>query len=233
MSKAGLLDTPLGICVLKRSDRKTLGISVLPDQSIELAAPLDAKTDDILNRVHQRRSWINRQRRRFTQMNVVKPALKYCSGATHRYLGKQYRLKVCKSKEESVKLIGAFFLIHCQNDMEEAVQNLVDDWFRTKAKKQFERRVRSWDSWCKKHDLRLPRMYLRKMSRRWGSSHRSGKIFLNPDLIRAPSLCVDYVITHEICHLMFPNHDRRFYKLLSEVFPNWKCVKLRLEQAEL
>jgi predicted metal-dependent hydrolase len=69
------------------------------------------------------------------------------------------------------------------------------------------------------------------MPKRWGSSHRDGRIYLNPELVKAPAICVDYVIAHEICHLKHPQHDRAFFRLLGEVFPNWQAVKARLERS--
>jgi hypothetical protein len=78
---------------------------------------------------------------------------------------------------------------------------------------------------------RLPELRLLKMAKRWGSSNPDGRIYLNPELIRAPSLCVDYVIAHEVCHLKFPQHDKAFYRLLTQVYPNWRSIKQRLEES--
>lgn len=71
------------------------------------------------------------------------------------------------------------------------------------------------------------------MPKRWGSAHKDGLIFLNPELVRAPSICIDYVIAHELCHLKHPNHGPQFYDLLDELFPRWREIKARLESAEL
>lgn len=232
MSEIEILDSPLGRCSLKRTNRKTLGISILPDGSIQLVAPLEAKESEIAKKVLKRKLWINRQRRMFAQINVMKPKLKYVSGATHRYLGKQYHLKVLKASENSVKLIVGRFLVQTKDKSEAAVEALLDAWMRFHAEEQFSRRIENWKPWCNRRKLPKPKLHLRNMAKRWGSSHKNGKIFLNPQLIRTPSICIDYVIAHEICHLKYPYHDRAFYRVLSEVFSNWKAVKLRLEQAE-
>ncbi len=71
------------------------------------------------------------------------------------------------------------------------------------------------------------------MPKRWGSTSKNGRIALNPELIRAPSVCVDYVIAHEMCHFKNPHHDGAFYAELEKLFPNWKNVKQRLEPFEL
>ena len=69
------------------------------------------------------------------------------------------------------------------------------------------------------------------MISRWGSMSPGGRLLLNPDLVRAPTDAIDYVITHELCHLAVPNHSRDFYDLQARVMPDWERRKLRLEKA--
>jgi predicted metal-dependent hydrolase len=166
-------------------------------------------------------------------MNSTRPKLRYCSGATHRYLGRQYRLRVSKSSTNSVKLKNGYFRIETTDTSEKAVKNLLENWMREHAEKQFARRLEPWQAWCQRRKLPEPKVRIRKMEKRWGSAQANGNILLNPLLIRTSSICIDYVITHEICHLKHRNHDKAFYRLLSENFPTWRSAKLRLEQAEL
>lgn len=232
MSRATTIDTVVGPCQLRRSDRKTLAISVLPDGEVELVAPKDAALSDVAAKVKRRSKWVRKQRWEFSNMNSEHPPLKYHSGATHRYLGRQYRLKINKGDESSVKLKGPFFHIVSPNKSSDEVQRLMTRWLRQHAKEQFSKRLARWEPWCTHRKLHLPKLHLRTMPKRWGSAHTDGRIYLNPDLIRTPSVCIDYVIAHEVCHLQHPSHDKAFYQLLGEVYPNWKAVKLRLEQAE-
>lgn len=74
-----------------------------------------------------------------------------------------------------------------------------------------------------------PSLVIRKMNKRWGSFLKGKKIFLNPLLIQAPKECIDYVITHELCHMKYKNHDKRFYELLKSKIKNWEEVKEKLE----
>jgi len=227
------LQTPLGDCALIRRPRKTLGISVLPDGSLELAAPFESSPESILEKVNNRRRWIRKKRAEFKTMNGARPKLKYCSGATHRYLGRQYRLRISKASANSVKLKNGYFWIETTDKCEKSVESLLDNWVREHAAKQFERRLEPWKRWCHRRRLPEPKARIRKMEKRWGSAQTNGTILLNPLLVRTPSACIDYVLTHEICHLKHPNHGKAFYRLLSENFPNWESAKLRLEQAEL
>ena len=74
-----------------------------------------------------------------------------------------------------------------------------------------------------------PDLKIREMKKRWGSYLNKNKILLNPKLISMPKECIDYVITHELCHLKYKNHDKRFLELFNKKFSNWKTVKDKLE----
>jgi predicted metal-dependent hydrolase len=233
MSRGDLIDTPAGPAQLKRSRRKTLAISVLPDGMLELAAPEGASLVAILTRVQKRISWIERQRRHFHALNSLRPQLRYVSGATHRYLGRQYRLKVTHGDRSSVTLRGAYLHVTVSKAGEEGVQQALSDWYRRQAGQQFERRLATWDSWCRRHQLPRPKMRLRSMPKRWGSATSTGVIYLNPELIRAPSPCVDYLIAPDICHLKHHHHGKAFYAELTTLCPDWAIRKRRLECIDL
>ncbi|MBI4625291.1 MAG: M48 family metallopeptidase [Verrucomicrobia bacterium] len=232
MSDATTIATAAGPARLRRSSRRTLAISVLPDGMVDLVAPRDARVPDIVARVSKRLRWIARQRRAFAAMNRNRVPLSYESGATHRYLGKQYRLKVRRADSVSVRLIGSYFQIVAETGRPAEVEDLLNGWLREKAVEQFSARLAKWNDWCRERRLPVPRVRLLRMPKRWGSSHRDGRIYLNPELVKAPSICIDYVIAHEICHLQHPQHNRAFFNLLDQVFPNWRGTKARLEQLQ-
>ena len=72
--------------------------------------------------------------------------------------------------------------------------------------------------------------YRRRAETRWGSCTASGQILLNPRLIAAPRICIEYVILHELCHLVYRNHTKAFYELLAREMPNWEKWKMKLER---
>ena len=230
MSDVTTISTAAGAARLHRSDRRTLAISVLPNGSLELVAPLDATEAEIASKVGRRLRWIVRQRTAFVAMNRDRIPLRYESGATHRYFGRQYRLKVVKSERIGVRLVGGHFHIATKSGSSDEIRRALNAWLRAKAMEQFTLRLAKWERWCEARELPRPRVRLLRMPKRWGSSHRDGRIYLNPDLVTAPSICIDYVIAHEVCHLKHPYHDRWFFRLLDQIFPNWRTTKLRLEQ---
>jgi hypothetical protein len=227
------VQTAVGPCTLKRSRRRTLAISVLPDGTVEVVAPVDAAVEKIREKVEKRAGWIARQRRAFAALSARRPLRRYCAGATHRYLGRQYRLKVTAGDEQSVKLKGAYLCVVSRTGAEKSVAALLAGWMRKRAEEQFGRRLGGWRKWCADQLLPEPRLRLLAMPKRWGSSHKDGWVALNPELVRAPSVCIDYVIAHELCHLKHPQHDKAFFTELDRLCPNWKAIKLRLESLEL
>jgi len=228
-----MLETPLGTAFLRRTQRKTLAISVLPDGRLELTAPLGATESAIITKIEKRSNWIERQRRAFSEMNATRVSSRYVSGATHRYLGKQYRLKIIEGSIPPIHLRGGHFYVVTPIVAPQEIRNLLDAWFRDKARVQFQRRLEAWEPWCHRHQLPKPLLMLRRMPKRWGSASANGRIALTPELIHAPSICIDYVIAHEICHLKHPSHSPQFFRLLSSVLPDWRNRKDRLERSEM
>ena len=226
------IETAVGPAVLRRTVRKTLAISVHPDGTLELVAPQAAREDQIATKVAKRKNWIATQRRNFHAMNASRPMARFVSGATHRYLGRQYRLKVGVGYPLGVLLKGVYFHITTTAGEEDEVEALLRSWFRVKAKEEFEKRVMAWVPWCRKHHLPEPRLRILRMKKRWGSAGIDGRISINPELIHVSSRCIDYVIVHEICHFRHPHHGPAFLRMLGSLMPDWRTVKERLEQTD-
>lgn len=218
---------------LIRRERKTLAITVHPDLSIEVVAPSDADEEAILDKVANRGRWILRQHRQFMAWMPKPSPRNYQSGETHRYLGRQYRLKVIQSAQPSVKLRGAFIEISVKDGSDRTqIKRALDHWYRSHAKDRFSQRLQEANAHLASYDLPEPKLRLLKMPKRWGSCTPKGEIILNPELIKAPNMCIDYVIFHELCHLRHPNHSKAFFQMLDAILPDWMKRKARLEQID-
>lgn len=193
---------------------------------------MNAGIPEIQAKIKKRSGWIIRQRRHFFTLHAERPKRRYCTGATHRYLGRQFRLKVTTTAKPVVKLRGAYLHIGSRSLSRKDVATLLSGWMRERAKEQFERRLEKWRAWCVERGLPEPKLHLLDMPKRWGSTHSNGRIFLNPELVRAPAPCIDYVIMHEVCHIKHPRHDRGFYAELEKLCPRWRAIKQRLETSE-
>ena len=210
--------------------KKRLSISVHPDSRVTVSAPAGRTLDEVLAHVQRRAAWIAKQSAHFRQFEPLPPPRRYVAGETHLYLGRQYRLKLHESDERSVKLIGRFFHLHLPDrDDPEAVESLLDRWYRDHARGIFDARLS--DLLANASSLRAlrPRLVVRRMSKRWGSCTKSGSILLNVELVKAPLHCIEYVLMHELCHLREPNHSPAFYRLLTRCMPDWERRKEKLD----
>jgi len=212
--------------------RKTLEIAVHPDCNVIVKAPVGTSKEDVEGRLGKRARWVVKQLDFFRQFDPRTPPRKYLSGETHLYLGRRYRLKVERGEKETVKLTrGVLYVNICSANSPEMVKKLLSNWYEVKAREKFRESL----SRCLVHFRKLghPKLdfKLRRMRTRWGSLSPRGTLTLNPELIKAPRECIDYVITHELCHLEHEHHGPDFYQLLERVMPDWRKRKHRLELA--
>lgn len=212
--------------------RKTLQIAVYPDKTITVRAPVGTTLAEVEQRVLKRAAWIKKQIDYFEQFEPRTPPRRYVGGETHLYLGRSYRLKICPCDIDQVKLIHGYFHVSIKDEITEArVKELLDRWYAEKAADRFEESfARCWPDF-EKFGVKKPRLKIKMMKKRWGSLSPKGVMTLNTDLIRAPRECIDYVVTHELCHLKHHNHGPNFYRQLDKVMPDWKKRKAKLEMA--
>lgn len=214
--------------------RKTLGIDVHPDLRVIVTAPPGTDLTDIAARVKKRGAWILRQQREFELYLPLLPPRQYVSGETHRYLGKQYRLKVIADSAEQVKLTRGRLFVHTPDPQQrERVQWLLTEWYRAHARRVFAERLAACFPRVEKYGLTYPALDIRQMEKRWGSCTAEGKILLNLRLIQAPKELIDYVVMHELCHLQEHHHGAAFYALLDRVMPDWRARRQRLNELDV
>ena len=215
---------------LQYSSRKTLEISVYPDMSVVVKAPDVRSYDEIREKMVKRGAWIVQQRYFFSLYLPKQPEKRYVSGETHMYLGRQYRLKVVSADAEKVLLRRGYIYVYTKNKADvERVKMQLDLWYRDRAAAKYGERLELCLAKFKKYGVSNAAIQIRKMANRWGSCSENGRITLNVQLVKAPSQCIDYVITHELCHLKHFHHGKAFYGLLVRVMPDWERRKKRLE----
>ncbi len=214
------------------ASRQTLGIEVHPDQRVVVRAPVGCSAELIAARVQKRASWISRQIADFQRYTPRTPQRQYLSGETHLYLGRQYRLKVLSGETASVKLSrGHLTVVLPETPDRERVRAMLHRWSLDRARLVFGEVLKT--CLTRSNIAQPPRIIVRAMQSRWGSMSPASTITLNSQLIRAPRACIEYVISHELCHLTHRDHDANFYRLLGQVMPDWEKRKQRLEAALL
>jgi predicted metal-dependent hydrolase len=214
---------------LRRTRRRTLAIHVHPDGALEVVAPEGAAEDAVDARVAARAAWIRRQQAFFEDLRPRTPPRRHVPGETHLHLGRRYRLRV-EDGSESVRLSGGWLHVSVPGRVPDRVAAALSRWRRARATERIAARLAEVTERLRIPAARRPRLVLRTMRTRWASLSQAGILSVNPDLIRAPLTCIDYVLVHELCHLDEPHHGPGFWRLLSRRMPDWEAHKRRLEK---
>lgn len=212
---------------LKYSTRKTIGIKILPDTSVQVIAPLETPLEKIKENVLKKANWICKQKSYFLDFDVTEVTYEIKSGYSVLYLGRQYKLIVEKSKKDNVTYKGNLFLVSVKN--KEKAQLVFEQWFRHRATikiaeiakpiiKKFAERFET------PHDI-----YFQDMPTRWGSCTIKNRLIFNPKLIHTPKRCIEYVVMHELCHIIHKHHNQDFFNLLTLMMPDWEKRKEKLD----
>lgn len=214
---------------LTYQERKSLGIKVYPDCTVKVAAPFDTMEIEIQNYLKKKAPWIIKQQREFFSYHPLTPARLYINGETHLYLGRQYKLRIETKSINDVKLYRGHLIIYCVKKGD--AREILDKWYRERAVIHFNEMLDKTFPLFNKLKISQPDLQIRKMEKRWGSCTPNGKIILNPELIKAPKGSIEYVVIHELCHLIHHNHTKHFYDLQESLMPDWKKWKERLEHS--
>ena len=231
----------------KSSKPRKVVIKVHPDQRVVATAPVDVSDEMIHDAMMKRARWIWQSLQDFAKQKDDVLPKRYVSGETQFYLGRRYVLKVTTNAETKDvinstvnlsrgKLNVELSQIDSELGSEERaalVKRLIDKWYKNKFRLISRERVKALihkASWVENSTS----IKLMRMKKQWGSCSTKGNLILSPHLVKAPKECIDYVILHELCHIAEYNHSERFWRLLTQVMPNWKEVKARLDgMAEL
>ncbi len=210
------------------SERSTMGITVDPEMDVLVKAPEGTTLDKINEKVRKRAPWILKQQHYFLGFFPKLTKRNYISGETHFYMGRQYLLQVKESNISEVKYKGRSIEVKVSSSDNPEV--LMKQWYRERAKIKFSEIAEPIIQRFKKYNVEPTALYIQEMSKRWGSCTPKGKIILNPELIKAPKACIEYVITHELCHLVHHDHTQKFMDLQSKEMPDWEKWKEKLER---
>lgn len=215
---------------LMYQDRKTLSLTVQPDMGIVLKCPEHAPEERISVFLRRKWTWLTKQLKFFAQFQRTIYQREYVSGESFIYLGRQYELVVKKGKDNWVSLAKGKLVVMTKGSVLDGQQNkyLIEKWYQEKAEVVFnELYGEALERFDYKH---RPELILRQMNKRWGSFTGNKRIILNPRLISTSKDCIDYVITHELCHMRYKNHNKVFFGYLKSKMPDWEKRKDRLER---
>lgn len=219
---------------LERKHVKNLNLRVRKDGSVFVSTNEMVPCEDVDLFVHSKASYIIKAIDHFSEMAQYKPKPKqYVSGETFYIQGRGLRLQVSQAKKDAISSDGVYIFLAVKdiNDVDKK-RRIVTRFLNQECKTVFSEVMEDLYPLVKKYGIEKPILRIRDMETRWGSCLTKKRIItLNKRLLEAPRNCIEYVVMHELCHLIYPNHSKQFYSFLTMLMPDWKERKDYLDKS--
>lgn len=219
---------------LERKAVKNVNLRIYRDGRVYVSANSRISVAKIDEFVMSKGSYICAVQKKFAEMPKCEPKAKqYISGETFYLWGQKLYLQVEQSVTDTISMDGKtlFLRVKDTNDFAKK-QKIVNKYMEEQCKTLFEQIIEETYLIFQKYNVAMPKLRIRDMKTRWGSCLvEKGIITLNKQLLKAPRSCSEYVVMHEFCHFIHPNHSKHFYELLTELMPDWKQRKILLNQS--
>ena len=212
-------------CELKRQRRHSITARIRRDGVVEVKAPLLFRESDMMAFLNQHQRWLFNNYDKIQNADNQKKT--FTSGEMHHYLGEKYELKVVESNKNSVEIKDGYLIVNVKSP--ELVENQLNKWYKNQAKTIFSELIVPIIERFRKYNVAPTKIGIRDMRSRWGSCSRKGSISLNLQLIKLPENCIRQVMIHEMCHLVYFDHQAGFHALMTEMMPDWKLWKKQLK----
>lgn len=221
------------ITVIKK-DIKNLHISVLPpDGKVRVSAPKKLNDDLIRSAIIQRLSWIRKQQRDF-QAQIRQSDREMLTGESHYLWGKRYLLEIIETKGKhhiTQQGINRLKLYVSPNTSLENKQLVLSDYYRVQLKEQLPPLINKWQN---KLGVKASFIGVRRMKTKWGSCDpETARIWLNLELAKKPTECLEYILVHELIHLLERHHNNQFIALMDKYMPKWQTYKQLLKDTSI
>lgn len=217
---------------LERKPVKNINLRIRADQCVYVSAPKDVAAKMVDAFVVEKSAYILRALKKFKDRNRESTLENnFVNGETVKFLGRNLRLKVKNASRSKVESDESYVTLYVK-DVQDAdlKKRVLETWLRKKCKDEITAICKKVYPQVKKYGIAFPEIQLREMVSRWGScSPKKGFVTFNTALIAMPVSCIEYVVTHEFTHFLYPNHSKKFYQQLAAFMPDWEERKKRLE----
>lgn len=202
---------------LIRSRRRSVALVVARDATLVVRAPLRMPLHFIESFLEERRNWVDQTVARVRKENAQISERQYADGEHFRFLGVEYPLRIVESASRPLLFESEEF--HLFQHSRHRARALFAIWYRREAKRILEERTALLSN---RHRLRPGRISIKDMRSRWGSCGSNGSLNFNMRLVMAPISVIDYVVAHELAHLLHRNHSRVFWDMVAMMHPNYR-----------
>lgn len=228
MAKIKLGDTEINYRIII-SNRKTISLIIDPEKGLLVRAPERVTYRQIEQIVREKSNWIIRKQEEIKRIRS-EVEKEFVAGEKLPFQGQLYELEVIeidKIRDVSVTLKDGKFQIKAPSNLKgdnrrEEIKRRLVEWYKKEARTKYKERV---EHYRKKLGVSYNKIFIRDQKTRWGSCSSKGNLNFNWRLIMAPLSIMDYIVVHELVHLIHPNHSRDFWKLVESVIPDYKEKK--------
>ncbi|WP_158224602.1 M48 family metallopeptidase [Agaribacterium haliotis] len=219
---------------LSRKRVKNINLRIDRAGTIKISAPAQVSDTELLNFAASKLAWIRHHRQRLLQAEPEQEGSNFSVDGL-LLLGKKLPLKIKCASRYSLSCNGQQFILHSPDQIGALVQQRCELALKRFYKRELEKVVAQLSpQWQKKIGVEAKCFTYRSMKSKWGSCNiKQQKITLNSELMRWPAQCIEYVLVHELVHLLERYHNRRFYGLMDKFLPDWRISEQRLKQAAL
>ena len=217
---------------LERKPVKNINLRIRADQCVYVSAPKDVAAKMVDAFVVEKSAYILHALKKFKDKNrETVSENKFVNGETVKFLGRNLRLKVKNASRSKVESDESYVTLYVKDAQDaDLKKRVLETWLRKKCKDEITAICKKVYPQVKKYGIAFPEIQLREMVSRWGScSPKKGFVTFNTALIAMPVSCIEYVVTHEFTHFLYPNHSKKFYQQLATFMPDWEERKKRLE----
>ena len=218
---------------LERKEVKNLNLRIRKDGNVFVSANNDVPLEEIDEFVRSKSDYVLASVKKFEEMAQCRPQPKqYVSGESFYIQGRALRLKVSNADKDRVNTDGVYIFLEVKDpDDFDRKHKLISRFLNKQCKLVFEEVIDELYPAFKKYGVDKPMLKIRDMETRWGSClAKKGIITLKKRLLEAPRNYIEYVVMHELCHFIQPNHSKHFYSFLTMLMPDWKERKVLLEK---
>lgn len=197
------------------------------DGRVCISAPINLKEEDIRQFALTKLNWIRQKQSNF-ELRLSRPKPEYLSGEDHYYQGDRFTLNVVSHTKPPKVVInnGCLNLYTRHGSIKEQREQVLINWYRQQLKTKLPNLITQWG---KVVGVKVNDWGVKKMKTRWGTCNTKAKrIWLNLELIKYPPMCLEYVIVHELVHLLERNHGDRFQSYMSQFMPQWNTHEKEL-----
>ena len=203
---------------LKRSRRKTATIYVERDGRVSVQVPESLTTEEIETLLHSKRRWIYRHLAEWEELNRQKSPREYVNGEGFLYLGRSYRLKLVPDCDPPLILKGGYFCLSKTHKAPVYADMAFKEFYRDKGNVRIRSRVEYFQS---QMDVAPKSLRVMELKNRWGSCTPTGNLNFHWKCMMAPVSIIDYIVVHELAHLIHHNHSQAFWSEVDKVIPDY------------